>query len=157
MMMTISNVLLDGWMQLEYIDGTSRCLTARHWYKYTHTYTRIRVDQCNGNMRENQLWRWGENGGLQHKVMGYMYCAIVSNKTTLQLGSCENPEKQLSCLPYALKTKTGRYLSALNGFLHFGSIIKGRWSRFGDSSGNICNTPGKTEPSQASSFSVCLF
>ena len=135
-------------MQLEYIDGTRRCLTVRY-------LPRIYVFRCSRHMGKYQLWRWGKNGGLQHKVMGS--CAIVSSETTLQLGSCENPEQQLSCLPYGLKTKNGRYLSALNGFLHFGSIIKGRWRRFGDSSGNICNTTGKTKPSQGSSFSVCLF
>ena len=135
-------------MQLEYIDGTSRCLTVRY-------LPRIYVVRCSGNMRENQLWRWGKNGGLQHKETGS--CAIVSGIMTLQLGSCENPEQQLSCLPYALKTKTGSYLSALHVSPHFGSIIKGRWRRFGYSSGNICNTTGKTKPSQPLPFQFVCF
>ena len=125
-------------MQLEYIQNSGHCLTA----KGSTSEGKLYIDTCNNDTTNNQhqLWRWDKHGNLQH--FGTGFCAVVS-EDELQLGSC-NVTKQWTCLPYALKTKTGTYLAASDDkSVYLDSSGAGRWKRLGDPSTSICHYTGK--------------
>jgi hypothetical protein len=120
---------------LEYISKPNFCLTGEQ-------NKSLKIAGCDGN-DQKQLWGWDKEGNLRNKLSTGS-CAVVVSNDQVMLQSCDVAEEQWTRLPFALKTKTGRYLAVNSANVSYlDSNSKGRWRRFGDPSTNICNYTGK--------------
>ena len=141
-------------MQLEYISIPNECLTVTDgWH--------LKIERCSRNIEnsKNQLWRWDKNGHLQNNKTGAcIHQSFVGSSNTpfaAKLERCDASKERLTCLPYALKTKTGSslvysayYVDNTTYSLQFvDNDEKGRWRRFNDPAANICDYTGKTKSS----------